>query len=179
MISIAAPHPEAEFVANFADAARLSCLQMHIHACGNMKRLAMEIVLIGIVVALFWAFLRESSGADRPRRSYATRHVLGPLPDEGRTICRKNVRNGQPEQGTPAPAGRDEIDDLFDDDWFPLYGSGLHPGGLNYVDRYDPIDPVPASWVNPLYVDDWNDPFGRHYHGDHDGHNHHEWFDDP
>lgn len=139
----------------------------------------MEIVFISIVVALFWAFLRESSGVDRPRRSYATRHVLGPLPEEGRAPRRRKVRSGQRERGAPALSAREEIDDLFDDDWFPLYGNGLHPGGLSYVDRFDPIDPVPGSWVNPLYVDEWNEPFGRHFHVDHDGCNHHDWFDDP
>ena len=143
----------------------------------------MEIVLIAALVTLCWAVRRKSVVIDRPRKSYAARHLLGPLPEAAGTRQGGAAGRAQHKAGNPPwlfPAADVETDVLFDyDEWFPLFDHWMHPGRLPYFDHCDHGDLDPTSPLSPLYTDDINEPIQSHLQDEDVGQAHYDNFSDP
>ena len=139
----------------------------------------MEIVLIATLLALCWAVRRASAATDRSRKSYAARHLLGPLPEANRihrgdVFDRAQRKAGNPSWIIPATsAAADDVstdDLLLDDDWFPSSDNWMHPGRLPYGDYSDPRDLDPSDPLSLLYNDSNAEPFDANFSEDEAGH---------
>jgi hypothetical protein len=143
-----------------------------------------EIVLIAVLIALCWAVWRRSTATDRPRKLYAARHVLGPLPEEISMRRHKVIRRKRAQPAiTPREhlADTENFEDEFDDDWlFPPFGRWMHPWRLPYIDYVEPDDIAPSRLLlSTMYFDDINEPFESHHDDDDDFQAHYDYYDDP
>ncbi|MBL0039617.1 MAG: hypothetical protein IPP28_00910 [Xanthomonadales bacterium] len=141
----------------------------------------MEIVLIAILVVMCWAVWRASTATDRSRKSYAARHLLGSLPEADRSRRGGSAGSAQAKPENPSwviPATAMETVDLFEDDRFPLFGTGMQPGRLSEVDHSDPYDFDPSNPMSHVFTDAASETFGSSLHNDDVGHSHYDPFSD-